>query len=58
MENHLAAISALRTIERAVVVPRDSDERRAVLGAFMALYRLHSPQHGNSHTASEAEHNA
>lgn len=44
MDNHLAAISALRTIERAVVVPRDSDERRAVLGAFRALYRLLTPR--------------
>lgn len=44
MEKNLAAISALRTIERAVVVPRDADERRAVLGAFKALYRLHSPR--------------
>lgn len=43
MDKNLAAISALRIIERAAVVPRDSDERRAVLGAFKALYRLHAP---------------
>jgi hypothetical protein len=43
MDNHLSAVSALRTIECAAVVPRDSDERRALLGAFKALYRLATP---------------
>ncbi|MFE2608654.1 hypothetical protein ACFXDI_36255 [Streptomyces mirabilis] len=58
MDGNLAAISALRTIERTAILPRDSDEQRALLGALKALYRLHSPQRANSHTDSEAEHNA